>query len=67
MEHVNVRSLRTSMGMTIEQLARALGVSARTVSRWEAGRTVPHDVMVSRMEQMLAESAVSPDASVSHG
>lgn len=53
--------------MTIEQLARALGVSARTVSRWEAGRTVPHDVMVSRMEQMLAESAVSPDASVSHG
>lgn len=41
----NLRQLRLEKGMTQEQLASALGVSAQSVSRWECGNTLP-DVML---------------------
>jgi predicted ATPase/DNA-binding CsgD family transcriptional regulator/DNA-binding XRE family transcriptional regulator len=34
-----LRALRTSLGLSQEQLARRLGVSFATVNRWESGRT----------------------------
>ncbi len=34
-----LRSLRTELGLSQEQLARRLGVSFATVNRWESGRT----------------------------
>lgn len=36
-----LRELRKEKPMTQEQLAEALGVSGRTVSRWETGRSLP--------------------------
>ncbi len=41
----NLRSLRLEKGLTQEQLAAVLGVSAQSVSRWECGNTLP-DVLL---------------------
>lgn len=35
------KGLRQSRGLSLRQLARAAGVSAVTLSRWEAGRNLP--------------------------
>ena len=34
-------SRRKALGMTQEQLAKKLGVSAKVVSKWETGRSLP--------------------------
>jgi transcriptional regulator with XRE-family HTH domain len=36
-----IRMMRKEKGMTQEQLAEMLGVSQRSVSRWENGKTMP--------------------------
>jgi transcriptional regulator with XRE-family HTH domain len=36
-----LKKLRDELGMSQEELARQLGISSRTVSRWEAGDNVP--------------------------
>lgn len=36
-----ITSLRKAQGLTQEQLAEKLGVSNRSVSRWENGNTLP--------------------------
>ena len=36
-----LRTLRTDQGLTQEQLAERFGVSGRSVSRWETGRSLP--------------------------
>ncbi len=36
-----LKELRKEKGITQEQVAEKLNVSARTVSRWETGRNVP--------------------------
>ncbi|HAX79271.1 MAG TPA: XRE family transcriptional regulator [Cyanobacteria bacterium UBA11372] len=36
-----LKKLREEFGMSQEEFARAIGTSARTVSRWEAGDNIP--------------------------
>ena len=36
-----IREIRREKGMTQEQLAERLGISQRSVSRWETGKTMP--------------------------
>ncbi len=36
-----LKQLRSEKGLTQEQLAEILGVSGRTVSRWETGTNLP--------------------------
>ncbi len=43
----NLRRLRLAKGMTQEQTADQLGVSAQSVSRWENGTTAPDVLMLS--------------------
>lgn len=38
------RSLREGMKLTQEQLAKAMGVRARSISRWETNGNIPETV-----------------------
>lgn len=51
---VNVNALRTSMGLSIEQLAERLGVHARTVSRWENAHTDPSPLALKQLRELQA-------------
>ena len=39
-----IRSLREAKGLTQEELAARIHVSAKTVSKWETGRSFPTSV-----------------------
>ena len=41
MEPEHMRELRLTFGLSQEQLARLVGVSVRTVARWEGGHSQP--------------------------
>jgi len=41
MEESPLKKLREEMGMSQEDFARRIGTSARTISRWETGESVP--------------------------
>ena len=41
MEESPLKKLREELGMSQEDLARKIGTSARTISRWETGESVP--------------------------
>lgn len=51
-----LRQLRCEQGVTQEALAEQLGVSARTVSRWENGTTMPDLVMVVELAKAFGVS-----------
>jgi len=38
---MDIKGLREKLGMTQEQLAREVGVSFKTVNRWERGKSKP--------------------------
>lgn len=50
---MDIKTLRTKLGMTQEQLARELGVSFKTVNRWENGKSNP-SAMARRLINELA-------------
>lgn len=52
---VRVRSVRTKLGLTQEQLANVLGVTWTTVSRWEGDSSSPTG-MPARLLFLLEES-----------
>ncbi len=41
MEESPLKKLREEMGMSQEEFAHRIGTSARTISRWETGESVP--------------------------
>lgn len=54
----HVRSTRAALDMTQRRLAELLGVTLRTVNRWEAGDSRPHRLYIERMDAMLLERQV---------
>jgi len=46
-----VRKLRRGFGLTQEELARLLHVSARTISRWERGQSFPHPLALEQIRR----------------
>ena len=48
----DIKKLRTSLGMTQEQIAHALGVSWITVSRWERGVSRPSALAFQQLERL---------------
>ena len=60
-----LRRLRSSLGLSQEQLARQLGVSFATVNRWESGRTQPSakaQSALAQLETRTGERASAPSA-----
>ena len=49
----NLRNLRLEKGMTQEQSAEKLGVSAQSVSRWETGQLLPDTATLPDLAQIL--------------
>lgn len=59
----NLRNLRLEKGMTQEQSAEKLGVSAQSVSRWETGATLPDVLMlpdIAKLYGVLVDDLFKP-------
>jgi len=54
-----LKHLREYLGLSQEQLARALGVSYVTVSRWENGRHSPSRLALGRVAELVKMQTVS--------
>jgi predicted ATPase/DNA-binding NarL/FixJ family response regulator len=52
-----LRTLRGSLGLSQEQLARRIGVSFATVNRWESGRTGLSDRALAALAELEAHAA----------
>ncbi|MHC5597705.1 MAG: helix-turn-helix domain-containing protein [Nostoc sp.] len=48
-----IRELRQQLDLSQEKFAARLGVSLRTVNRWENGSTVPSQMALKLIEEML--------------
>ena len=52
---MNIKELRTKHGLTQKQLAALIGVTTRTVERWEAGDRVPSPQVIELLLIKLKE------------
>ncbi|MBN3879859.1 MAG: helix-turn-helix transcriptional regulator [Nostoc sp. JL23] len=48
-----IRELRQQLDLSQEKFAAKLGVSLRTINRWENGSTVPSPMALKLIEEML--------------
>ncbi|WP_392532674.1 helix-turn-helix domain-containing protein [Nostoc sp. C117] len=54
-----IRALRQQLHLSQEKFAARLGVSLRTVNRWENGSTVPSQMALKLIEEMLQKMGES--------
>ena len=52
---MNIRKLRKKKGLTIEDIASKIGVSAMSLYRWETGKAKPHRTFLKKLEKILGE------------
>ena len=52
-EPVNIKAIRRELGFTQEDLARKLGVTLSTVSKWEQGLFSPSRLAREKIEKLL--------------
>jgi len=57
-----LRAVRTTLGLTQEELAQRLGVSFTTVNRWEGGSNEPQKAARAAIEALAAEAGLDPNA-----
>ena len=50
-----IRQLRERLGMTMEEFARAVGVSLPSVSRWSRGITHPRGLQLKALQALTAQ------------
>jgi len=48
-----IHEIRMEMGMTQKELANKIGVSDKTISKWETGRGIPDTAIMSELCQVL--------------
>jgi type I restriction enzyme M protein len=58
-----IKSLRSRLGLSQEQLAARLNVSYATVNRWEAGKSKPQRAQADAIEALAAEAGIGADVS----
>lgn len=58
-----IRTLRKSLKWSQAKLATHLGITRRTVVRWEAGRSRPHPNSVAAMQRLKGNDAPQPQTS----
>lgn len=58
---IALRSVRDRLGLSQESFSRALDVSARSVERWESGRTASPSADVARRLVLVTEIAALAD------
>jgi transcriptional regulator with XRE-family HTH domain len=51
----DIKRERENLGLSQAQLAQLVGVAENTVWRWEAGRRIPHPVVLKAVNNALAE------------
>jgi len=51
-----IRAARIALGMSQQELADAVGVSAATVSNWEKGRSMPRTKNLEEVEKIIAKA-----------
>ena len=49
---MDIKELREKLGMTQEQLAHKVGVSFKTVNRWERGKAKPSPLATKILNQL---------------
>jgi DNA-binding transcriptional regulator YiaG len=49
----NIRSAREAQALSQEALARLVGVSVRTVARWESGLSQPSSLALEKLRQTV--------------
>jgi DNA-binding transcriptional regulator YiaG len=49
----HVRALRLELGLSLAEVARELGVTTPSVSRWETGRRIPRGDLAARYLELL--------------
>lgn len=59
-----IRELRQELGLSQEKLAAKLGVSFRTINRWENRRAVPSPLALKQVEGLLHQMSHSSKATV---
>lgn len=59
-----IRQLRQQLGLSQEKFAAQLGVSFRTVNRWENGHTEPSALALKQIEMLLQQMSHSSKAHV---
>jgi len=57
MDVTKIRALRDQNQLTQEKMARLLGVSVRTVVRWERGVSTPSPLALANINKLSGETA----------
>jgi len=50
---MDIKRLRTEIGLTQEEFARKIGVSWSTIARWEAGKGKPSKLAQRNIQQLI--------------
>lgn len=57
-----IRNIRKQLGMSQEQLARALNVSFSTVNRWENGKAIPSPMAREALNDFCIKNGIDIEA-----
>lgn len=49
-----IREKRIRADMTQQELAKAVGVTVRTINNWEQGRFSPHAIFLKKLKEVLS-------------
>ncbi len=52
---MDIKEIRVNLGLSQEALARILGVSLQTVSRWERGLSKPSQMAIKNIQNLVKQ------------